>query len=83
MGYVFVCVRGLEGREEGPVKKSALGEAELGKARARTELDVELSLGEHWLTILVPITINITYMPHTAKCLLCVNTFGSHNNLMG
>ena len=72
---------GREGR--GPSEEIRVGRAELAKARGRTELDVELSLGEHWLTILVPITINITYMPHTAKCLLCVNTFGSHNNLMG
>lgn len=43
-GCVFVCLKELEGREEGPVKKSGLQKAELGKARARTEDDVELPL---------------------------------------
>lgn len=42
---MYLCVsRESEGREEGPEKKSGLREAELGKARARTEADVDLSL---------------------------------------
>lgn len=45
-GCVFGCVKGVEGREEGPVKKSGLWEAELGKGKARTEADVELPLSK-------------------------------------
>ena len=41
---VCICVCQGDGKEEGPMKKSGLREAELGKARARTEVDVELPL---------------------------------------